>query len=151
MRLSLQTVSPWIMAILARSAPRCSGFAPRRLSSAAGLLVILIFAGAGLGAPGNVQAESAMASASAPAKAAEPQLAHAFINWLQEPEHAAACAESLRFATANKAAEALLPRAFRDNPVIYPPAEVLKRSEAQAPVDPAIQHQMITVWSQLIN
>lgn len=86
-----------------------------------------------------------------PAKAAEPELAHAFINWLQEPEHAAACAESLKFATANKAAEALLPKPFRENPVIYPPVEVLERSEVQVPVDPAIQRKMITVWSQLIN
>lgn len=86
-----------------------------------------------------------------PAKAAEPELAHAFIDWLQEPEHAAACAKSLKFATANTAAEALLPKAFRENPVIYPPAEVLERSEVQSPIDPAVQRKMITAWSQLIN
>lgn len=86
-----------------------------------------------------------------PAKAAEPELAHAFIDWLQQPEHAAACAETLQFATANKTAETLLPKAFRDNPVIYPPDEVLERSEVQSPVDAPVQRRMITVWSQLIN
>ncbi|WP_462322585.1 polyamine ABC transporter substrate-binding protein, partial [Halochromatium sp.] len=86
-----------------------------------------------------------------PAKAAEPALAHAFINWLQEPANAAACAQTLRFATANRAAEALLPQAFRDNPVIYPPTEVLERSEVQTTVDPGIQRKMISAWSQLIN
>lgn len=86
-----------------------------------------------------------------PAQAAEPELAHAFINWLQEPANAAACAESLRFATANQAAEELLPQTFRDNPVIYPPTEVLQRSEVQTTVDAAIQRKMISVWAQLIN
>lgn len=86
-----------------------------------------------------------------PAKAAEPELAHAFINWLQEPVNAAACAQALRFATANQAAETLLPQGFRDNPVIYPPADKLERSEVQTPVDAEIQRSMITAWSQLIN
>lgn len=86
-----------------------------------------------------------------PANAAEPALAHAFINWLQEPAHAAACAESLQFATTNKAAEALLPQEFLDNPVIYPAPEVLQRSEVQTTLNPAIQRKMITIWSQLIH
>lgn len=84
-------------------------------------------------------------------KAAEPELAHAFIDWLHRPEHAAACAESLRFATANLAAEAFLPDDFLNDPVIYPPAEILERSEVQQPLPASIQQQMISAWAQLIN
>ncbi|MCF7978303.1 MAG: spermidine/putrescine ABC transporter substrate-binding protein [Chromatiaceae bacterium] len=86
-----------------------------------------------------------------PAKAREPELANAFINWLHQPAHAAACAESLQFATPNLAANALLPEAFLNNPVIYPPAEVLERSEVQQPLPAEIQQRMISVWAQLIN
>jgi spermidine/putrescine transport system substrate-binding protein len=86
-----------------------------------------------------------------PAKAREPELANAFINWLHQPAHAAACAESLQFATPNLAANALLPEAFLNNPVIYPPDEVLERSEVQQPLPAEIQQRMISVWAQLIN
>ncbi|EGV32765.1 extracellular solute-binding protein family 1 [Thiorhodococcus drewsii AZ1] len=85
------------------------------------------------------------------AKARDPELANAFINWLHTPAHAAACAESLRFATTNLAANALLPDDFLNNPVIYPPTEVLERSEVQKPLPTEVQHQMISIWAQLIN
>jgi spermidine/putrescine transport system substrate-binding protein len=85
------------------------------------------------------------------ANSSEPELANAFINWLQEPSNAAACAESLQFATPNKAATKLLPEAFRENPIIYPPTSILERSELQSPVPTAIQREMVTTWSELIN
>ncbi|EIC23576.1 spermidine/putrescine-binding periplasmic protein [Thiorhodovibrio frisius] len=86
-----------------------------------------------------------------PAEAREPELANAFINWLHEPANAAACAQSLQFATTNLAAKALLPQDFLNNPVIYPPPEVFARSEVQQPLPAEIQARMISVWAQLIN
>lgn len=85
------------------------------------------------------------------AGAREPELAAAFIDWLHQPKHAAACAQSLRFATTNKAAEALLPASFLNNPVIYPPAPELEKSEVQMPVPVSVQQRMIGAWAQLIN
>ena len=57
------------------------------------------------------------------------ELAAAFIDFLTIPQNAARLAEYLQYATPNKTAEALLPHEFRENPIIYPPKEVLDRSE----------------------
>ena len=81
----------------------------------------------------------------------EFDLAAAFVNWLHEPKNAAACAESLQFATPNKEAVKLLPKTFLDNPIINPNMETLNKSEAQKTVNVGIQRQMITLWSQLIH
>ena len=63
-------------------------------------------------------------------------LAYAFIDFLNEPGHAAQLAEFVHYATPNKAAEKLLPDEFLNDPVAYPGAEVLSRSEAYKPLPP---------------
>jgi spermidine/putrescine transport system substrate-binding protein len=61
-------------------------------------------------------------------------IAYAFIDFLNEPEHAVQLAEFVYYATPNKAAEKLLPEEFLEDPVIYPSKEVLARSEAYTPL-----------------
>lgn len=61
--------------------------------------------------------------------AQNPDLAMAFINFLHEPENAAKTSLSLFYATANKAAESLLPAEHMQNEGIYPPKAVLEKSE----------------------
>ena len=56
-------------------------------------------------------------------------LAYSFVNYLLRPEVAAQIAIEMRTATANGAARATLPAAQRDNPVLYPTADVLARGE----------------------
>lgn len=63
-------------------------------------------------------------------------LAWAFINFLNEPEHAAQLAEYVYYATPNTAAEKLLPQEFLADPVIYPSKEALARSEFHTPLPP---------------
>ena len=63
-------------------------------------------------------------------------LAYAFIDFLNQPEHAAQLAEFVYYASPNKAAEKLLPSEFLEDPVIYPSGEVLSRSEAYKPLPP---------------
>ncbi|UCE77464.1 MAG: spermidine/putrescine ABC transporter substrate-binding protein [Gammaproteobacteria bacterium] len=63
-------------------------------------------------------------------------LAWAFINFLNEPEHAAQLAEYVYYATPNTAAEKLLPQEFLEDPVIYPSKEALARSEFHTPLPP---------------
>lgn len=55
--------------------------------------------------------------------------AYAFLDFISSPEIAAKNAQYVNFATPNRAAEKLLPRAFLRNPLIYPDAETLQRSE----------------------
>ncbi len=63
------------------------------------------------------------------AKGSQPELAHQFLNFINEPENAAQQSEFVYYATPNLAAEALLPQSIRDNPVIYPDDATLSRSE----------------------
>ena len=63
-------------------------------------------------------------------------LAWAFINFLNQPEHAAQLAEYVYYATPNTAAEKLLPQEFLEDPVIYPSKEALARSEFHTPLPP---------------
>lgn len=55
--------------------------------------------------------------------------AHAFINYILDPEVHASIAEYIRYACPNRAAKALLPEEDLNNPAMYPPEEVVARSE----------------------
>ena len=55
--------------------------------------------------------------------------AHAFINHIYDPAVNAEIARITRYPTPNLAAKALIDVADRDNPAIYPPAEVIATSE----------------------
>lgn len=57
------------------------------------------------------------------------ELAHRFIDFLNEPKRAARLAEYLFYASPNLAAEPFLSDKHRHDPVIHPPREVLQRSE----------------------
>ncbi len=62
-----------------------------------------------------------------PSDAPNPSGGLALMNVLMDPKVAAAAAESTGFATANAAALSLVPAALRDDPNLYPPADVLAR------------------------
>jgi spermidine/putrescine transport system substrate-binding protein len=70
--------------------------------------------------------EDAMA---VPRGAPNPEAAHAFIDHIYVPEVHAAIAEYIRYALPNRAAKALIPEEDLLNEAIYPPAEVMARSE----------------------
>jgi spermidine/putrescine transport system permease protein len=64
-----------------------------------------------------------------PASAPHPELAHAFIDFTLEPEIAAEICRTMRYSSPNRAALALLPPEIRNNAAIFPPQEVLARTE----------------------
>jgi spermidine/putrescine transport system substrate-binding protein len=64
-----------------------------------------------------------------PVGAPNPEGAHAFIDYIYIPEVHAAIAEYVRYALPNRAAKALIPEADLLNEAIYPPPEVMARSE----------------------
>ena len=55
-----------------------------------------------------------------PTAAPHPMNAHLFINFLLEPKNGMKLALGIMNATANEAAQKLMPRSYRDNPVIFP-------------------------------
>jgi spermidine/putrescine-binding protein len=58
-----------------------------------------------------------------------PELAHAFINYLLEPEVAARISTELLYATPNEAARPFMEARLLEDAAIYPPEPVIKKSE----------------------
>jgi spermidine/putrescine transport system substrate-binding protein len=79
------------------------------------------------------------------------ELAHAFLNFLNDPANAAANARVLYFATCNKAAEKLLPAEFLQDPIIYPPPEVMQRLQPYKLLPPDITRKINMLYSQITN
>lgn len=67
------------------------------------------------------------------------ELAHQFINFLNEPDNAAKLATTLNFATPNAAARQYLGEAFLSDPRIFPNANILERSEIHQDFSPREQ------------
>jgi len=63
-----------------------------------------------------------------PADAPNPEAAHAFINFLLQPEVMAGITNHVRYPNAVPASRALVEEAVRNDPAVFPPAEALERS-----------------------
>ena len=77
------------------------------------------------------------------------RLAHEFLNYLLRPEVSARIAQFTRTATANAAAQALLPEATRNNPTLYPPPEIFRRGEWPRTNPPAVQRLRDRLWTEI--
>jgi spermidine/putrescine transport system substrate-binding protein len=64
-----------------------------------------------------------------PTGAPRPENAHKFINYLLDAQAGAEISKTILYPTPNAAAKALMPADYRDNKVIFPPAEVLAKCE----------------------
>jgi spermidine/putrescine transport system substrate-binding protein len=83
------------------------------------------------------------------ASAPRPQAAHAFLDFVLRPEVAAQEARYTRYATGNRAALALLDARTRNDPSIYPPADVIQKLEPGLPLDPEGQRRREAVWREV--
>jgi len=77
------------------------------------------------------------------------RLAHQFLDYLLRPQVSAAIVEATKTATANQAAQAILPEAARRNPTLYPPPEVLQRGEWPRTLPPATQRVRDRIWTEI--
>ena len=77
------------------------------------------------------------------------ELAHSFIEYLLRPNVAAAISVSARTASANGAARELLPPKEKDNPVLYPSLEILRRGEWFETLTPAAQRMRDRLWTEI--
>ncbi len=64
-----------------------------------------------------------------PKGAPHPENAHAFINFLHEPEVNAGVAATVQYATPNQSALVLMDKSYTENPVIFAPQSVIATSE----------------------
>ncbi len=79
------------------------------------------------------------------------ELARTFVNFLNEPEHAAQLAQFVYYATPNRAAETRLPAEFLEDKVIYPSEEVMAKSEPYVPISPRVQKRRASVYARLVQ
>jgi len=73
-----------------------------------------------------------------PKGAPHPKNAHAFINYIMDAEVDKKITETILYPTPNAAAKALMPDDYKNNPVIFPPADVLAKCE-YAKFNPELQ------------
>jgi len=84
-----------------------------------------------------------------PADAPHPEAAHQFIDFAMRPEIAAEAAAYIGFAVGNAAAIPLLDAAMRENPAIYPPAEVRERFSMGRPYTVAEERAFARAWLRM--
>jgi spermidine/putrescine transport system substrate-binding protein len=83
------------------------------------------------------------------ADALNPDLAHAFLNYVLRPTIAAEEARYTRYATGNHSAMVLLDEELRNDPSTYPPQELLSKLEPGMPMDPDGQKRRAELWKEI--
>jgi spermidine/putrescine-binding protein len=83
-----------------------------------------------------------------PSGARNVRLAHAFIDFLMEPEVAARNANAVQYPTPNASARALVDRQLLEDPAVYPPPQVLERCDWLQDRGAAIA-KIEQVWQQV--
>jgi spermidine/putrescine transport system substrate-binding protein len=83
------------------------------------------------------------------ARARSPDLARAFLDYINRPEIAARNAEYLYYPTPNAAAEAHLPAEYLEDPLIYPGADVLAKSEYYSVLSPRATRRYMSISAEI--
>lgn len=84
-----------------------------------------------------------------PKNAKNVDAAYKFLNFLLEPEVAAANTNYLHFANPNKASAPYIDAELMDDPGLYPPTEVLSRLEVLLPITPNVESELTRIWEKL--
>lgn len=81
----------------------------------------------------------------------QPELAAAFINFINEPQRAAKNAEEMYLATPNAGAKKLLSNDILSNNVIYPDEKKLSRSEFYKNLSPRANRKRATIFTRIVK
>ena len=84
-----------------------------------------------------------------PADAPNPDNAHAFINYIMQPEVVAAITNYVYYANPNLAATAFVDEEVRGNPGIYPPAETVAKAFALTAKSPDFEEVLTRTWTRI--
>lgn len=85
------------------------------------------------------------------AYSANKAAAYRFIDFMNIPEQAAQNALFVHYATPNMSADRLLPASYHEDPVIFPPADVVQRSERFEMLPPRVMRAWNAVFSEIIH
>ncbi len=86
-----------------------------------------------------------------PKTAPNPDAAYAWMSFMLQPEVAARVTERLFFATPNQAAFNQLPDMLKNNVTLFPPQNLLDKSETVAPLDKSILELYEKYWTKLTS
>ena len=84
-----------------------------------------------------------------PKGAPHPENAHKFLDYVLDPQAGALIAEFIQYATPNEAAKKHLPKAYLENPAIFPPASVVKASEPAKYLGEEHQRLIDETWTRI--
>jgi putrescine transport system substrate-binding protein len=87
--------------------------------------------------------------AAIPADAPHPENAHAFLDFLMEPEVIAKVSNRIGFANGNLASLPLLDARVRDDPAVYPPDEVRRALRPDTLESPAYKREASRAWTRI--
>jgi putrescine transport system substrate-binding protein len=82
-----------------------------------------------------------------PAAAPDPDAAYIFLNYILEPKVIAAITNDIHYGNNNRAADPFVDRSIREDPSIYPTAEVRARLYQQAEANPETQRIRTRTWT----
>ena len=85
-----------------------------------------------------------------PSTAEHPAEAEKLLNYLLEPDVMASIVEFNYFAAAHDGAFPLLPSDIRNDPLIYPPDDLLQNAEIILAISPEAESRLVAAWGQFI-
>ncbi len=83
-----------------------------------------------------------------PKDAPHPEAAYAYMNYIMEPKVTAEISNFKRFANANAASEPYVLQAVKDDPGIYPPAELRQKLAVQLADSPEQTRAITRIWQK---
>ena len=84
-----------------------------------------------------------------PADAPHPQNAHAFLNYLMEPEVIAAVSNAIGYANINAASRPLVRAELLEDPAAYPPAETMHALQTPTARSQAYSRELNRAWTRI--
>ncbi|WP_337058776.1 extracellular solute-binding protein [Pseudomonas sp. USHLN015] len=84
-----------------------------------------------------------------PRDAQNVEQAHAFLNYLLRPEVVAPISDHVAYANPNQAADGLISPTLRDNPNVYPPAEVQAKLFSVEMLPPKLERIRTRTWTKI--
>ncbi len=84
-----------------------------------------------------------------PADAPHPGNAHAFLNFLMEPEVIAAISQQIRYANGNAAARAIMDESLTGDPSVYPSAATVEKLQPFKTHTPAYSRELNRAWTRV--
>ncbi|WP_121061458.1 polyamine ABC transporter substrate-binding protein [Chachezhania antarctica] len=84
-----------------------------------------------------------------PVDAPNPDAAHAFLNFIMDPENMAAASNYVYYANGNKASQEFLVEDVIGDPAIYPDEATLENLYTTSPYDPKVQRVVTRLWTKV--